>query len=243
MSREKELTTGGSEVRRYDVPTGDPHVAEGSAEVHAALRAHFDALLGPPAAVLEDTGGTHVRIDVHFVAPSATRPTWTLYTLGMSDRPMRSPSPGAPALAELVVSLPAGWKVDKASLADEAWYWPVRALRLLASFPHVYDTCLGVGDTVGNGDPPVPFAAGCPFSALLVRVPAGISAEAARVVTPAGEVRLYAMVPLTAAEIELKLEKGTDALLAALDAAGVGDVVDIGRPGAAAPRKRWYQVF
>lgn len=244
MSREKELTTGGSEVRRYDTPAGDGHVMEGSEEAHAALRAHFEAHVGPASAVLRETVSTHVRVDVHFVPPSKRRPTWTLYTTGMSDRPMPPPAgTDAPTLAELMVSLPAGWKLDEESLRDERWYWPVRQLRLLACFPHVFDTWVGVGHTLANGEPPTPFAPGCPFSALLLLPPSSLPAEAHHVALPAGDVRIYAMVPLTTAEIEFKLEKGTDALVEAFAAAGVGDLIDISREGAVAPKKRWWQVF
>lgn len=245
MPREKELTTGGSEVLRYDATAGDATVAPGSELVHEAIAAHFDAHVGPAPTVFHELVSEYVHVDVHFVPPDEERPSWVLYTTGMSDRPMTVP-PGldAPPFAELVVVLPAGWRLDEASLRDETWYWPIRLLKFLARFPHVFGTWLGAGHTLPNGDPAEPYAPGCPFSCVLVYPPT-VLPEGQRVVRVEGrpDVHLYALFPLHPAETELKLERGTEALLEAFAANGVTERVDIGRPSVAARVARSWRVF
>src|SRR5690606_27736593 len=83
-----------------------------------------------------------------------------LVTSGMSDLPMSVPEDaGCPGFAELMVTLPAGWKLDQASFQDENWYWPVRLLKSLARLPHKHATWLGFGHTVPNGHPAGPYQA------------------------------------------------------------------------------------
>ena len=66
---------------------------------------------------------------------------------------------GAETRAELMIALPAEWKLADSQLEDERWYWPIRNLKALARLPHEYETWLGFGHTVPNGDPPEPYAA------------------------------------------------------------------------------------
>jgi hypothetical protein len=64
----------------------------------------------------------------------------------------------APKFVELLMTLPGDWRLDQASFEDEAWYWPVRLLKVLARLPHKYKTFLSYGHTVPNGDPAEPYA-------------------------------------------------------------------------------------
>lgn len=66
---------------------------------------------------------------------------------------MTVPDPEVPRYAELVISLPPFWPLDEQSWRDERHYWPVRLLKTLGRLPHEYDTWLGVGHTIPNGDP------------------------------------------------------------------------------------------
>lgn len=85
-----------------------------------------------------------VHIDVHFVKPSAEFPFIRLVTSGMSDLPMTTPPEVAvPRYIELMMTLPADWKLDQSALEDENWYWPIGFLKYFARLPHKYQTWLG----------------------------------------------------------------------------------------------------
>jgi len=131
---------------------------------------------------------------------------------------------------ELMISLPSNWKIDEESFKDESWYWPVRLLKFFASLPHKHNTWLGFGHTVPNGDPPEPYASNTELCGSIVlpsvSVPEGfhklsISAEK--------EIFFYAVVPLYADEMNLKLRKGTNELLSLFDKKKLNDIVNIKR--------------
>ena len=54
---------------------------------------------------------------------------------------------------ELAIALPRDWKLDRDSMEDERWYWPVRLLKVLARLPGNNDTWLGWGHTMDHEEP------------------------------------------------------------------------------------------
>lgn len=101
------------------------------------ISVHIETHLGPIEGVLHE-------IDIHVVKPTQKFPFIRLVTSGMSDLPMMTPEdPDIPRYIELMMTLPADWKLDQASFNDETWYWPVRLLKSLARLPHKYQTWLG----------------------------------------------------------------------------------------------------
>src|SRR5690606_33353617 len=112
---------------------------------------HIERYLGPVSSVFHELVSDTIHIDVHMVLPNEGCEDVRLVTSGMSDLPMSVPEDaGCPGFAELMVTLPAGWKLDQASFQDENWYWPVRLLKSLARLPHKHATWLGFGHTVPN---------------------------------------------------------------------------------------------
>jgi len=198
------------------------------------IEAHFATHLGAPSFVWHELVSSEVHLDVHVVTPTDTKPYYTLITSGMSDRPMCVPLDlerrTALQFAELMLMLPEDWFVDPRSveeLDDERKYWPIRLLKALARFPHEYRTWLGFGHTVPNGDPPAPFADDTQMCCALlvppVRVPSAFYDLTLR---DGREINVYAVVPLYAEELQLKLTHGTDALLERFDRAGVTELLD-----------------
>jgi hypothetical protein len=189
--------------------------------------AHLTRWVGEPEAVLAAPGSEEAPVDVHLIPPGPTRACWTLFTTGMSARPMEVPE-GAEdfRLAELVLRLPADWPFTEEALREERWGWPVRWLQLLAHLPREQGTWLGWGQTVPNGAPPQPFAPGTRLCALLLTHPFWLPEEAWAVELP-GEQRvlLSTVLPLTAEELDFTRAHGAQALLEALLEAGVSEVV------------------
>jgi hypothetical protein len=198
----------------------------------AAVVGHITAHLGPVDWVYHEFLSDLVHVDLHVVAPTPERNVHSLVTCGMSDRAMTVPD-GTPSLphAELVLHLPPDWPLAQEDFADERHFWPIRWLTFLARLPHEDKTWLDVWHTMPNGDPPQPFAENTGLCALMLTPPLLAPAEFALLRTPAGkEIAFHEVLPLHAAELRLKREAGTDALIDRLDAGGVGPVVDPARP-------------
>jgi hypothetical protein len=203
------------------------------------ISAHIQAHLGAVDLVFHELVSDAVHIDVHFVKPSPEVPFVRLVTSGMSDRPMNVPvEAGAPRYMELMVTLPADWRLTQDDLQDEAWYWPIRTLKFLARLPHKFDTWLGFGHTVPNGDPPEPFAPNTGLAGAIILPPVTLP-ESFRVlpIAPDKEIHFMSVIPLYPQEMDLKLRAGTERLLEKFDKAGFSDLIDPARPNVA--RKRF----
>src|SRR5690606_35651519 len=110
----------------------------GDADAMDAICAHFTEHVGEASMVFHEIVSDLVHIDVHQIPPSDERPFWTLYTTGMSDRPMSAPEGAEDCrYAELMIKLPAAWPIDRlnewpqggADAETERMYWPVRWLK------------------------------------------------------------------------------------------------------------------
>lgn len=196
----------------------------------AALQKHIRAWLGPVARALP---GAADGIQVLVIDPEPGRDYYTLLTWGMGARPMELPPDLAGQQlerAELMMLLPAGWKLDD---EGENWRWPVRWLRLLARMPAEQGTWLGWGHTVPNGRP---FAPNTLLCGTMLVDPLDAPEPAAICPLPGGEaVNFYQLLPLYAPEMDLKLGQDADGLLDAMEDRGLLEVpwVQVDRPCAA----------
>lgn len=203
----------------------------GGEENIRAVSEHIERHLGSVETVFHEVVSDTVHIDVHWVRPNVHNACHRLITSGMSDLPMQTPE-GAqlPRFMELMISLPAHWQIDQESFRDEAWYWPVRLLKFLARLPHKYETWLGFGHTVPNGDPAEPYAPGCAFSGCIILPSVTAPDDFAKLaVHPGKTISFMSVVPLHPFEMDLKLHRGVDALLQLFDRKSVTDVVALQR--------------
>ena len=191
---------------------------------------------GEASWVWHEVVSTCVHVDVHVVAPTPARPLWVVYTTGMSGREMAIPQAARDAkmtpYAELVIGLPANWPLSNSKRfalldeADHATHWPIKVVKYFARFPHDYATWLGVGHTVPNGDPPVPFADGMPFTGVIFLPPVGLLPGPWRVPSLDGrEIQLLSPIPIYGDEMDFKLKNGLDAMLDAFDRHGVTSIL------------------
>ncbi len=210
--------------------------------------------LGAADHVFRDLESEPIPIDVHVVRPADADDAWTLFTTGMSDRPMQVPDGvDAPRSVELMVRLPATWPVlgelrpgepaPREVAVEARWHWPVRWLKHLARLPHTLQTWLGDGHTIPNGDPPQAVAPGVPFVGFVIGAPASLP-EDDDVARPGdgNAIHLFAIYPLHPDELVFKLARGWGELADRLADAGVDDVIDLARPSVAklvaAPARR-----
>ena len=101
-------------------------------------------------------------------------------------------------------------------MKDPANWWPIRWLKQMARLPHEYGSFLTHGVTVPNGDPAQPFARGSELCCWMVFKPLLCPKVRELVIGDDRRINFYALFALTESEMNLKLNKGTPALVQAL---------------------------
>ena len=216
--------------KEWEAPNGEECIEE--------ISDHIERHIGPVSMVYHELVSDTVHIDVHHVKPTTERPFHTLITSGMSDLPMCVPQEsGATPYMEIMITLPANWEISEESFNDENWYWPVRQLKLLARFPHKYDSWFGWGHTIPNGNPAEPFSNNTKLSGIIIIPSITVPAEFRSLeIDKDKTIEFFSVVPLYDEEMNLKLNKGSDLLLDKFDKYGISDLVDENRRNVAKKR-------
>ncbi|WP_295932058.1 suppressor of fused domain protein [uncultured Xanthomonas sp.] len=227
MSNEDtQISPGGSPIlqHREEKPFA-PASGESCLE---QIGAHIERHLGPISVVLHEIISDTVHLDVHVVPATDEVPYLRLVTSGMSDLPMAVPEGlDAPRFMELVLTLPPDWPIEYEDFQDGCHYWPLRLLKTLARLPHKQDTWLGIGHTLSNGDPAMPYAPSVGFDSAMLFPQVTASDAFDELTIDANKTIVFmAVMPLYPEEMAFKLERGTEALLDRLDAAGIQDAID-----------------
>jgi hypothetical protein len=204
---------------------------DGNREELSAISRHIELHWGPIRSVFHEIASDYVHVDINFVAASSDKPFHSLITSGMSNKPMNVKEASEDCrFSELVLSLPESWPLDKASFRDERNWWPLRWLRTLARLPHENQDWLFCGHTVGNGDPPKPFAANTEFCALIIASPI-LCEEGGDLLTVQGGKKIHfnSVIPIYGDELELARNTDPEELLRLLYAAGVTELINLSR--------------
>jgi hypothetical protein len=167
-------------------------------------------------------------IRLYAIRPSDRHPCWTLFTVGMSAVPMVIPDGQEEyRFAELLIHLPASWRMPLASEPSEETSWPVSWLHQIAYYPYQAKTWLGGQYTIiSNDDPPEPLAPNTALSCvLLIADFAGCNPLRVR----DKQIHVYTLVPIYAEKRDLESEHGVRELLRRLEQAGVTAIVDVCR--------------
>ena len=241
---EPPRTDDGTAILRHEARNRDFEIAAGDEQNIEAISDHIEQHIGPVEMVFHEIMSDIVHIDVHWVEPSIDRPFHTLVTSGMSDLPMTVPDElHDNQYAELMITLPDDWKIDQTSFEDERWYWPIRLLKQLARLPHEYETWLGIGHTVPNGDPADPYHSSTNLCGALIAPSITVADDGFHQLESLdkGIIRFFSVVPLHREEMNFKLSKGLDQLLLKLEQHQVTDVIDIDRINTC--RKKRFGLF
>ena len=236
-----EVSKGGSVVYRYEERKRKFEFALGEEQTIEAISDHITRHIGPVATVWHELLSDLVHIDVHVVNPTESRPFYTVITSGMSDRPMTTPDECAHLrYAELVLSLPADWPLTQDAFEQHENYWPIRMLKFLARFPHEFETWLGWGHTIPNGDPPEPFAENTGLCCAFLLSPVLAPDEFSELkIDDERTVNFFTLVPIYREEMDFKLKKGTEALVERLINNRVSELLDLNRVNVC-KKKGWW---
>ncbi len=223
------------------------------------IEAHVKAHLGESPNVLHEILSFGIHVDVLVVPPTEESPFLAIATMGMSAVPMtfdaNSFDPDGPQptpFAELAMVLPGDWPIDVLGKEDatdeekEEAHWPIGLIKDLARVPINYDTALGAGHTIPNGDPAQPYAPGCPFTGVIL-LPGDFISEGFGCLEGseegAGEgnaaqppIDWFVVAPLYSEEMDHKLQHGIESLMDRLEAAGIDplEMADPRRPNSCA---------
>lgn len=188
---------------------------------------HVEKYIGKVDRVFHELVSDIIHVDILIVEPTVEKDYYSLITSGMSDKPMNvSPEQSSPYI-ELLLKLPSSWKLSQEDFKDEDNYWPVRLLKSLARFPHLYNTFLGYGHTVQNGNYDK-YASNTQFSGSIL-LPMFDDGERELVISPEKTITFYTVLPLYEKEIKFALEKGTNAFFNKLIENDFSAEVDINR--------------
>jgi len=229
-----------STVYRYNEITGDASLGGESTRNLERITAHVERHVGPVVQVIQEIDSQFVHVDILHVLPSNERNYHVLVTSGLSDRPMSAPEGYEDCrYAELYLCLPESWMLATQSFKNEANYWPVRLLQMLARFPHVFDAWLWIYHTLPNFDPPQPYADSTALCGAMLGPVISLPQEFARVRTSDfGSIYFFSVLPLFKDEMDFKIKNGGESLLAHLFKQGVVDLVDPARKSVL-PKKRF----
>jgi hypothetical protein len=239
----EEHSESGAPIYRYeprDTSWTPPNMEDSCVE---AISSHIEKHVGPIATVWHELVSDVVHIDVHQVAPTDERPFWTLITSGMSDLAMTTPAEyEAWAFAELMICLPKEWKMDETDFKDEKYYWPVRWLKILARFPHEYQTWLSAGHSIPNGNPPNVIHETVLFDCMMLSRPKTVSTEFWTLpVHEKKKIQFFSVMPLYPGETILKLKKGSEELESRFERYKISEIVDPKRRDVS--RRDWWQLW
>ena len=228
-----ERSPAGGPIYRHELPDGEITPPEEHARNLEDIQAHVEKHIGPIETVLHEHISDQVHIDIIVVPPTEDRPYTVLVTSGVGDLPMNVPD-GFDELerAELVIALPGDWPLTYEAFEDEANYWPVRWLKMVGLLPHTYDTWIGFGHTIPNGDPWEPIA-DTRFIGVMLSLTYWLDVEFAQLQAASGDtINFYDVVPLYSEEMRLKLTQGVEELESRFDRLRQGYVLDVERRNA-----------
>jgi hypothetical protein len=212
---------------RYGAPKRDRTLSLGDLRTIDAIVAHITKHVGKPSYVFHEIYSELVHVDIHVVPPTKKRPSWLLITSGMSDRPMHTPQEAKHLrFAELAIALPKWWKLDERALKSERWYWPIRWMKVLARFPHEFETWFCYLHTVPMSEEfPAPgtkfagvlFWADSEFPEKFWKLPVAKTKKIIHFLSP---------LPIYEEEMALRLKENSETLIDRMSALGQYDSYD-----------------
>jgi hypothetical protein len=205
---------------------------EGAQTDFSAMAAHVEKYIGPiDATITNAVPYGNVNVDIWVINPTPERDFYTLISVGMSALPMNAPDQEGLFFSELMVCLPADWKMDEDAWDDPFYHWPIQELFFVAKIPHDYDTLLWQGHTIPNGQDHEPFAPGTNMCGWFIDFPRLVPDEFILFKESAEKtVMFFGLYPLYEKEMAYTLEEGADALSELFYENDVTEYLDPSRP-------------
>jgi hypothetical protein len=183
---------------------------------HDEITSRISDVFGPADQLaLQEIVPVHdeVHVAIGVTRPNEKSPFLTLFTTGMSDRPMNCPQgQDKYQYAELLMHLPATWPIPRSHKVNSEWIWPFEWLRKIAYYPHLHNSWLGGAMTIiPSADPPVPLGPNTEQSCLLLL--ADFADWSPIVLKNRKTVHFYTVIPIYSEERDFETQHGIVALL------------------------------
>lgn len=184
----------------------------------AELERHIEKYAGPIAFRFEN---------LLVVSANERRASHLVVSTDLSDAPMPKTKPEW-QWAEICALLPATWPLDAALWQNDLDFgWPMREVQRVVRFARETQTWLGFGHSIPNGNPPAPFAPSTQQCASFLIPPLELPEKFARLRLEDGEIlNFWAIVPIYANELAVKVNQKAPTLIEKLSVKGVSDVID-----------------
>ncbi|MCG6158576.1 suppressor of fused domain protein [Rubinisphaera margarita] len=237
---DEERSESGSPIYRHQAAEPGIHPPDNVGVHLEAITAHLEKHLGACEMVYHEIVSDLVHLDVLQFPPTDDRPFHTLVTSGVSDKPMNVPA-GLESMShvELMINLPAKWPMKQSDWDNENHYWPLRWLKMIGRMPHQYNTWIGWGHTIPNGDPAEPIA-DTNFIGVMLSPPYWKDTDFFQMTADdETSISFFNLVPLYREEMDLKLQKGAEPLEDLLEKNQAATVLNPKRKNVA-KKRRWF---
>lgn len=212
----------GTSIYKYDEVTKDDEYSVAYTPYAEEITEHFNKVFsGREFKVFHELISDTVHIDITIMEPTEEEKFKILFTTGMSALPMTLPNeiPDEDrelyCRSELMMFVPDNWDLTEEGMRDDNNYWPIKLMKQMARFPHLYNTWLGYGHTVPNYEGYEPYSENTGLNGIVLTM---FKEEISIVDTKDGnKINLYYVIPLYKEEVEYKLEYGMDALMEKLE--------------------------
>ena len=181
-----------------------------------AVGEHIEKYFGKYDNVMHELVSPDIHIDICVIPPRKEHEYYTLVTMGMGAFKMPVPEDKEYEdlkRAELLVNLPSDWHLDRESLKEEKWYWPIRLLKYMARSPLNNDLYFCWGSTM-EFDDIESFDESTKLCTAITLSPGVFGEPSYECRLPNGEVvNFYQAIPLYREELTYKIENSVDKLL------------------------------
>lgn len=181
-----------------------------------AVGEHIEKYFGKYDNVMHELVSPDIHIDICVIPPRKEHEYYTLVTMGMGAFKMPVPEDDEYEdlkRAELLVNLPSDWHLDRESLKEEKWYWPIRLLKYMARSPLNNDLYFCWGSTM-EFDDIESFDDSTKLCTAITLSPGVFGEPSYECRLPNGEVvNFYQAIPLYREELTYKIENSVDKLL------------------------------
>lgn len=191
----------------------------------AKIEEHIEKYFGQIENYYQEKDTDDIKLNIYIIPPTPKRRNITLVTGGMGAHKMNVPKSlddQKLQRAELIITLPPGWKLDS---EDIELYWPLHLIKILSRLPIEENAWLGWGHTV---DYCSNFAPNTELSGVILTNPPFGKGSGICKFSEDDEVNFYQVIPIYNNEIEFKNKNGASALLRELFSE-TGHIVDIDR--------------
>ena len=183
-------------------------------EIHE-ISDFIESVFGQYDYVFHEVASTDIHVDIAIIPPTEERNYYTLCTMGVGAHRMDTPDELRyesllGERAELLIYLPADWKLAEEDLKDERNYWPIRLLKDFARMPINTESWIAWGHSFSQEEEE-PYAEGVPYSAAVLLSPQpDIDSIVSCPLTVGKSIDFFQIFPLTQEELEYKMKCAED---------------------------------